>query len=193
MTETANLNVDSETGSLGSMGSGLDSISCLTCSELRETVNSEVNTSVIEMGNFDFMDSGLEPIPGVGMSSVDATTSFGKGDPPSAAPSGYTKVNTFACLRNSSTNVAPEVSPEDTQASERLYQLAETIGASKTVPGTLGLWALVVDAAPCDVRAVSEGLLAAMIREDDTELEELEEAAAPFDEDFLLVRAIMTG
>ena len=81
MSETANLNVDSETGSLELMGSGLDSISCLrkssigetaytgsgdppcaapTCSELRETVNSGVNTSVSEMGNFDFMNSGNE-------------------------------------------------------------------------------------------------------------------------------------
>ena len=134
------------------------------------------------------------------MSSVDATTSSGKGDPPSAAPSGYTgsklwetanlKANTFACSGKSSTNVAPEASLEDTQASERLYHLAETIGASKTIPSTVGLWALVVDAAPCDVRAMSEGLLATMIQEDDTELEE---AAAPYDDDFLLIRAVMTG
>ena len=37
---------------------------------------------------------------------------------------------------------------------------------------------------------MSEGLLATMIQEDDTELEE---AAAPHDEDFLLIRAVMTG
>ena len=37
---------------------------------------------------------------------------------------------------------------------------------------------------------MSEGLLATMIQEDDTELEE---AAAPYDEDFLLIRAVMTG
>ena len=61
-----------------------------------------------------------------------------------------------------------EASLEDTQASERLYQL----GASKTIPGTLGLWALVVDAAPYDVRAVTEGLLATMIQEEDIEMEE---------------------
>ena len=127
MSETAKLNVDSETGSLGSMGSGMDSISCLrlssigemaytgsgeppgaalTCSELRKIVNSEVNTSVSEMGNCDIMESGLESISGSGMSSVDATTSSGKGDPPSSALSGNTgsklretanlKVNTFA-------------------------------------------------------------------------------------------------
>ena len=47
-----------------------------------------------------------------------------------------------------------------------------------------------MDAAPCDARALSEGLLATMTQEDDTELEE---AAATYDEDCLLVRAIMTG
>ena len=47
--------------------------------------------------------------------------------------------------------------------SESLYQLAETFGSSRTIPGTLGLWALVVDAAPHDVKDMSEGLLATMI------------------------------
>ena len=47
-----------------------------------------------------------------------------------------------------------------------------------TSPGTLGLWALVVDAAPHDVKDMSEGLLATMIK--DTEPEE-----AANDEDFL--------
>ena len=60
------------------------------------------------------------------------------------------------------------------------------LGTSKTIPGTLGLWALVVDAAPHDVKVMSEGLLATMI--EDTELEE-----AAYDEDFLLVRAVTTG
>ena len=167
------------------------------CSELRETANSEVNTSVSEMYNFDFMDSGPGSIPCSGMSSVDATTSSGKGDPPSVPPSGYTgsklrettnlKASTFACSGKSSTNVAPEASLEDTQKLPRDC-LAEIIGASKTIPGTL--WALVVDAAPCDVRAMTEGLLATMIQEDGTELEE---AAAPCGGDVLLVRAVMTG
>ena len=97
--ETAYLIVDTGTGSLQWMGSGPDSVSYLRrssvgetaytgsgdpscaapiCSELRETVNSEVNTSVSEMGNFDLMDSSLESIPCSGMSSVDATTSSGK-------------------------------------------------------------------------------------------------------------------
>ena len=49
-----------------------------------------------------------------------------------------------------------------------------------------GGWALVVDALPHDVRAMSEGLLATMIK--DTKLEE-----ATYDEDFLLVRAVTTG
>ena len=57
---------------------------------------------------------------------------------------------------------------------------------SRTIPGTLGLWALVVDGAPHDVKDMSEGLLATMIK--DTELEE-----AAYDEDFLLVRAVTTG
>ena len=43
-----------------------------------------------------------------------------------------------------------------------------------------------MDAAPHDVKDMSEGLLATMIK--DTELEE-----AAYDEDFLLVRAVTTG
>ena len=43
-----------------------------------------------------------------------------------------------------------------------------------------------MDAAPHDVKDMSEGLLATIIR--DTELEE-----AAYDEDFLLVRAVTTG
>ena len=70
--------------------------------------------------------------------------------------------------------------------SERLHQLDEIIGTSKIIPGTLGLWGLVVDAAPHDVKGMSEGLLATMI--EDTELEE-----AAYDEDFLLVRPVTTG
>ena len=45
-----------------------------------------------------------------------------------------------------------------------------------------------MDAAPYDVRAVTEGLLATMIQGKDTELEE-----AAYDEDLLMVRAITTG
>ena len=82
------------------------------------------------------------------------------------------------------------VSPADAQASERLYQLAEIIGASKTLPGTLGLWALVVDAAPRDACAMSEVLLATVIQDDDAEFEE---DANPYDQDSLLERAILTG
>ena len=41
-------------------GSGDPPCAAPTCSELRETVNSEANTSVSEMGNFDFMNSGNE-------------------------------------------------------------------------------------------------------------------------------------
>ena len=120
-------------------GSGDPPCAAPTCSELRETVNSEVNTSVSEMGNFEFMDSSLESILCSGMSSVDATTSSGKGEPPSAAPSGYTG-----------------------------SKLRETANSK----------ALVEDAALCDVRGMSEGLLATMIQEYDTELEE---AAALYD------------
>ena len=60
------------------------------------------------------------------------------------------------------------------------------IGTSGTVPGTLVLWALVVDAALHDVKDMSEGLLASLIK--DTELEE-----AAYDEDFPLVRTVTTG
>ena len=47
------------------------------CLELEETENLEA----IEMGNFDFMNGRSESIPCVGMSSVDAETSSGRGDP----------------------------------------------------------------------------------------------------------------
>ena len=66
-------------------------------------------------------------------------------------------MESIPCLGKSFTNDAPTGSPADTRASERLYQLAEIIGASKTLPGALGLCALVVDAAPCDACAMSEG------------------------------------
>ena len=60
------------------------------------------------------------------------------------------KASTLARSGKSSTNVTSAASLEDTHLSERLYQLAEIIGASKTIPGTLGIWALVVDAAAYD-------------------------------------------
>ena len=56
------------------------------------------------------------------------------------------EASTLARSGKSSTNVTSEASLEDTRVSERLYQLAETVGTSRTIPGTLGLWALVVDA-----------------------------------------------
>ena len=130
---------------------------------------------------------------------------LGDDDPPSAAPSGYTGsklgervgLNTFASDTGSLDwkvvhNDAPVVSPEDAQASKRLYKLAEIIGASKT-PSSKVLWdfgPLVVDAAPCGARAMSESLLATLIQDDDTEFEE---PAAPYDQDSLLERAITTG
>ena len=90
------------------------------------------------------------------------------------------------------------VCPADAKASEMLYELAEIIGASKTLPGTQGLCALVVDAAPCDASGMSEGLLAILIQEDESstwsaEDTELVEPAARCDQDSLLERAIMTG
>ena len=99
-------------------------------------------------------------------------------------------LESIPCLGKSFTNDAPVVSPADAQASERLHQLAEIIGASKTLPGTLGLRALVVGAAACDACAVSGSLLAILIQDDDTEFEE---AAAPYDQDSLLDGAITTG
>ena len=150
------------------------------CLELEETANPEAHTSVSEMSNFDSTDSGTEPISCLGLSSIDVTKSSGRGDPPNDVPSGYTgsklrkttnlKANTLACSEKSSTSVTPEASLEDTQVSERLYQLVGIIGASVTIRGTLGLWALVVDAPPHDVRATSEDLLATMIK--DPKLEE---------------------
>ena len=82
MSETANWNVDSETGSpelmdsdveISGLNSGCGDPPCAgpKCSELEETANPEVS----EMGNFDFMDSESESIPCSVMSSVDAKTS----------------------------------------------------------------------------------------------------------------------
>ena len=131
-----------------------------------DTVISKVNTFASETGSFDLTESGLE------------------------SETVHLKVNTFASLGKSFTNFAPMISPADAQAAEKLYQLAEIIRVSRTLPGTLGLWALVVDAAPCNASAMSEGLLATLIQEDNTESEE---PAARCDQDSLLERAIRTG
>ena len=129
-------------------------------------MNLTVSTFASETDSFDLTGSGLE------------------------SETVQLKVNTFASLGISFTNVAPMISPADGQAAEKLYQLAEIIGVSRTLPGTLGLWALVVDAAPCDASGMFEGLLATLIQEDDTESEE---PAARCDQDSLLERAIRTG
>ena len=120
-----------------------------------------------------------------------------KGDPPSVAPSGCTgpklrettnlKVSTFACLGK-----CPRVSHRRLLLRTLKLPRGWTNWVRPLVPArqSQALWALVLDAAPYDVRALTEGLLATVIQEDDTELEE---AAVPYDEDFLLVRAVMTG
>ena len=41
------------------------------------------------------------------------------------------------CLGKSFTNVAPVISPAGAHASEKSYQLAEIMGVSRTLPGTL--------------------------------------------------------
>ena len=48
------------------------------------------------------------------------------------------EANTPARSDESSTDVTSEASLEDTNVSERLYQLAETIGASKTIQAPWG-------------------------------------------------------
>ena len=113
----------------------------------------------------------------VGLNKVASNTSSldSEGSNPESIP----------CLGMSFTNDAPTVSPADAQASERLYQLAEIIGASRTLPGSLRLCALVVDAAPCDACAMSEGLLATVIQDGDAKSEE---DANPCDQDSLLER-----
>ena len=148
----------------------------------------------------------------MGTSSVDATTYTGSGDLHSAALPCYTcskfsetaKVdfNTFDgdtgldlegnCLESilawesrSRMSHPSVISPADAQASEKLHPSAEIIRVSRTLPGTLGLWALAVDAAPDDASAVSEGLLATLIQEDESE-----ERAARCDRDSLLERAM---
>ena len=78
-----------------------------------DTVNLKVNTIASETGSFDLTESGLE------------------------SETVHLKVNTFASLGKSFTNVAPMISPVDAQAAEKLYQLAEIIGVSKTLTGTL--------------------------------------------------------
>ena len=169
MSETTNWNVDRETGSLESTGSAVVLISGLNngtgdfqcaapkCLELvEETANPEVHTSVSEMSNFDSTDSGPEPISCLGLSSIDVTTSSARGDPPNDVLPGYTgsklrkttnlKASTLACSEKSSTNVTPEASLEDTQVSERLYQLAGIIGARRPSQAPWGsgpsLWML---------------------------------------------------
>ena len=83
----------------------------------------------------------------------------------------HSNLESLPVLGKSFTNDAPVVSPADAQASEKWYQLAKIVGASKTLPNTLKLWALVVDAAPCDVCAMSENLLATVIQDDDRRLQ----------------------
>ena len=69
-------------------------------------------------------------------------------------------LESIPCLGKSFTNDAPWFLQQTLKLPRRLYQLAEIIGTSRTLPGTLGLWALVVDAAPCDACAMSEVSLA---------------------------------
>ena len=88
------------------------------------------------------------------------------------------KVSTFACSGKSSTNVALEASLEDNQASESLYNWLRPSVPARLSQASWGSgpssWML-----PLAIfRAMSEGLLATMNQEDDTELEE---AAAPYD------------
>ena len=135
VSETANWNVDSETGRFVSMGSdaeisGLNNGSgdplgaASKCLELKETENLEASG----MGNFDFIDGGSESILCLGMSSVDAETSSGRGDPSCAGLSGYMgsksremnlEDSTLARSRKSSTNVTSEASLEYQQDDSR--------------------------------------------------------------------------
>ena len=164
LSDTANLSVNNETGSFELMGSGLNSISCLRKSSIGETAYAAKLSETVNL-------------------KVNTYASeTGKFD------SGCSRLESIPCLGKSFTNDATMVSPADAQASERIYRLAEIIGASKTVPGTLGLSALVVDAAPCDAGAMSEGLLATLVKDEDTEVEE---AATPHDRGSLLGRAVV--
>ena len=63
-----------------------------TSSKQGETAYFEVNTFDDDTGSFDLTGSGRESTSDEGTSSVGATTSSGSGDPPNAAPSGYTGV-----------------------------------------------------------------------------------------------------
>ena len=128
-------NVDSETGSLELMGSGLDSIFCLrlspvgvttytesggppstapachTCSKLSETVNLKVNIFASKTGNFDLTDCDLESISCLGKSLANATSPTGRKDPlpfllSSAAPS---------CCMSSQLSETANVQWSDTQ------------------------------------------------------------------------------
>ena len=93
------------------------------------------------MGNFDFMDGRSESIPKQGNELRRCGDVFWKGRP-SLVPGFLVKMgsksretnledSTLTRSGKSSTNVTSEASLEDTHVSERLYQLAETIGTSR--------------------------------------------------------------
>ena len=153
--ETVNVTVNtfaSETGSFELTGSGLES----------ETVNLKVNTLAGETSSFELTGSGLESISWSGnedplsaassdymkkiSETVNLTVNTFASETDSFDLTGRglesetvnLKVNTFANLGKSFTNVAPMISPADAQAAEKLYQLAEIIGVSRTLPNTLG-------------------------------------------------------
>ena len=129
-------------------GSGDPPCAVPKCSELVETANPEVS----EMGNFDFIDSESESNPCLGKSSVDAKTSSGRRDPPSAVPSGLLARESRPRMSHLKLLWRTLKCPRDCTNWLRLLVPARPFQAP-----------FVVDAAPHDVKDMSEGLLATMI------------------------------
>ena len=80
MSEQVNWNVDSETGSFVSMGSD---------AEISDLNNGSGDPLGAAPKCLELEDDGSESIPCLGMSSVDAETSSGRGDLPCAGLSGF--------------------------------------------------------------------------------------------------------
>ena len=174
-----------ETMSIGSGDPPSAAPSCYTCLKFIETLKLKANTLDGDTGNFELTGSGLESASAHKGSTLSETVDTFDSD--TGLDLEGNNLESTPCLGKSFTNVAPVISLADAQASEKL---AEMIGVRRILSGNLGLWALVVDAAPCDASAMSEGLLATLIQEDDTESEE---PAARCGQDSLLGRTIRTG
>ena len=163
--ETVNVTVNtfaSETVSFESTGSGLES----------DTVNFKVNTIVSETSRFDLMGRGLQSEPlNLKVNTIASETSrfdlMGSG---LESVNVHLKVNTRLLGK-----VVHECRTHDLASGRSGFREVVSVGRdywSQQDSPRLGLRALVLDTAPCDASAMSEGLLATLIQEDDTASEE---------------------